>query len=305
MSSPEIDREGNVPPERHPLEGSPQKVPFIRPLPSTVVDATRKPGLEVGPGLESVGFIKFNPVDQFDDIDVEGALEGLRKEFAGLPPDPYGEGKHRYRRYGRALLFPEERERSLEWRPTSRDERGAEIVEYFQDQYNPDFVGARRRLPALTDEAKSNPLLTRLIWYDWGLTSWDNKGSDLPFLVGVHFIKLSVAQDGQSAVSSPNSLHQDGETFTFAHLVTKKNVHGGANVIASPKYSGLHPDDLRERVLMARFELSAPMDSYGVYDEKVSHHVDPVRRGPLPEPAERGIILVDFAPIAPHMAKPA
>src|SRR5215212_3491114 len=120
--------------------------------------------------FRDTGFIRFNPAEQLDDINLESALEGLRQDFADLPPDPYGQGRHRYRRYARAVLISGERESGLVWLPSVQDEQGTPVSEYYQADFNPEYIDARRQFPTLTEHAKNNPLLRHLIRYDWALT---------------------------------------------------------------------------------------------------------------------------------------
>ncbi|KEF38678.1 2OG-Fe dioxygenase [Schinkia azotoformans MEV2011] len=114
--------------------------------------------------------------------------------------------------------------------------------------------------------------------------------------VGVHFVKLLVKNNGEKAVSSPNNLHQDGEPFTFAHLIKRENVVGAINAIATPKNAGKTLSEVDKQELHATFEISNPLDSYGVYDPLVSHYVSPIEKGIKDKPGERSVILIDFQP---------
>src|SRR5690625_7799112 len=94
--------------------------------------------------------------------------------------------------------------------------------------------------------------------------------------------------DEDKAVSSPDCLHQDGEPFTFAHLIERKNVKGGTNVIGIPEVRGKQPDEVDEKDLHEVFEISKPLESYGVDDSAVSHYV-----GPEDGAAVRSVILIE------------
>lgn len=105
-----------------------------------------------------------------------------------------------------------------------------------------------------------------------------------------------VTEDDQESVASPNTLHQDGEPFTFVHLVTYKNVIGGTSTVATTNCAGLKREDVDEKFILDEFDLINPLDSYGVCDQKVSHYVKGVKKGKDPQPAERGVLLIDFTP---------
>lgn len=245
--------------------------------------------------LRTQGYVRFN-VREYVDVD-GGALAALSEEFRTLPPDPYGRERGRYRRYARGVLIPWTRH--LAWAPDGRDSSDAPIATYFQGSYNPEFKDLYRHFPALSAAAKSNPLLHELILTDFQMTFWRDEDIFRPLHVGIHFVKLTTDYEGERAVATPDSLHQDGEPFTFAHLIVRRNVAGGANSIAPAHCAGLRPDDLRDHLIIDRFELVQPLESYGVYDALVSHHVSAVLKGPAPEPAERGVILIDFTPLIP------
>jgi hypothetical protein len=117
----------------------------------------------------------------------------------------------------------------------------------------------------------------------------------------VHFVMMMVEHDGQLAASSPAHLHQDGEPFTFVHLIVRDNAIGAVNSIAPPKCAGLQPDEVSSALIVTQFELTEILESYGVNDGKVSHHVSALARGPDPGPGRRGVILVDFTPMIPRI----
>jgi hypothetical protein len=77
--------------------------------------------------------------------------------------------------------------------------------------------------------------------------------------VGVHLIKLRIAEAGEEAFSSPNELHQDGEPFVFAHLVFRHNAEGGKNLIAPTKYRGAQPSDVPPEDRISEFVLTEPL----------------------------------------------
>ena len=112
--------------------------------------------------------------------------------------------------------------------------------------------------------------------------------------LSVHFIKLCVKKEGDRATSSPDCLHQDGEPFTFAHLIERSNVIGGTNAIAIPEAAGNKPEDVDNNDLIEVFEITEPLESYGVYDPKVSHYVSPIKKGNGNQIGVRSVILIDY-----------
>lgn len=224
-------------------------------------------------------------------------LRQLQDAFANLPPDPYLVGGSRYRRYARAVLLPWSTR--LEWIPPIPDPIYGWTVEYYQGQFNPEFPGVVRAFPSITEEARNNPLLARLIQFDLTQTFWAGHERFLPLHVGIHFVQLAVHHEDEFAVSSPDCLHQDGERFTFAHCIVRRNVRGGVNTIARPEWADHKPQEIPARATLAQFELTTPLDSYAVHDPQVSHYVGAIRKANGTLAGERGVILIDFTPMAP------
>lgn len=248
------------------------------------------------PSLRTRGFEQFRLSEEFEPTLIDTWYEDLKAEFADLPPDPYGDHRlNRYRRHSAAVLLPWEGR--LHWIPKTHDARHGTVTRYFQGGYNPEHRDLDRWFPAVSQRTESNPLLERIVLFDFAQTWWSERERAAPLHVGVHLIKLSVAEGDGSAVSSPNFLHQDGEPFHFAHLVYKKNAVGGTNYVADPACAGAQPGDVPAHRLRAVFDLEQPLDSYGIHDERVSHHVDPIRRGDEQGPGERAVVLVDITPM--------
>ncbi|MER5851753.1 2OG-Fe dioxygenase family protein [Streptomyces sp. NPDC002012] len=248
------------------------------------------------PSLTANGFERFSLSREFEPDLIDTWLGELKEEFADLPPDPYGDPLlHRYRRHSCAVLLPWEKK--LHWVPKVSDARLGEVTHYFQGGYNPEHKGMDRFFPAISARAESNPLLERIVLFDFAQTWWSERERNLPMHVGVHFIKLSVEDGDGTAVSSPNFLHQDGEPFHFAHLIYKRNAIGGTNYVADVVCSGNGPGEVSPDLLKASFDLEEALESYGIHDERVSHHVDPIRRGNESCPGERAVVLVDITPM--------
>lgn len=242
--------------------------------------------------LQQEGFVKF---DISEEIEVSKKdLESLQLEFENLPADSYAPNLNRFRRYSRAIIIPGENR--IEWIEDMKDENGESVSEYFQGSFNPEFTDEYRCFPSLTQNAKENDLLSKIIQIDFNKTYWGLRDLLLPVHVGVHFVKLKVEEDNYEAISSPNHLHQDGEPFTFAHLISAINLDGGVNAIATPKYAGSVPENVPSEDLLAEFKLEKPLESYGVSDEKVSHYVSSIKKAEPGTIAERSVLLIDFMP---------
>lgn len=220
-------------------------------------------------------------------------LEAVTSVFDGLPQDEYAPHLHRYRRYARAVIMPGTHR--IEWLPKTVIDNKA-YYEYFQGSFNPEYTDEYRRFPALPDDMMHNQLLEDIIRFDFQQTFWMKEDALMPVHAGIHFVKLCVHDDGEVAVSSPNNLHQDGEPFTFAHLIRRHNVKGAMNAISVPDHRGRMPADLHPDELTASFYLENPLESYGVYDPLVTHYVGTVEKGDQDAPGERSAILIDFQP---------
>ncbi|OXM52856.1 2OG-Fe dioxygenase family protein [Amycolatopsis alba] len=251
------------------------------------------------PALVEHGFARYDLAEEFGIAESDGVFQRLLTEFVDLPPDPYATEAGRNRRYARGLYLPWSREFS--WIPDTHFGDQGWMNGYYQADHNPEYVGVVRKLPAMSETARNNPIIREILDFDFAQTRWSEDDAAFPLHVGVHLIKLAVDDDGGEAISSPNELHQDGEPFVFAHLVYRQNVVGGRNVIAPPKYRGLLPADVPDGEALAEFELVKPLESYGVTDAKVSHYVSPIKRGPGPETGERAVILTDFTPMRQHI----
>ncbi|WP_327309053.1 2OG-Fe dioxygenase family protein [Streptomyces sp. NBC_01298] len=228
-------------------------------------------------------------------------LAGIREVFTSLPPDPYAPGTNRFRRYSHAVYLPWKDE--LSWIPGTPDPVHGTVTDFSQGDDDPAHPRTGRVLPGIPEALRGNALLLRLLRWDIDQVLSLKDLGRRPLWAGVHLIKLGVDHLGQDAVSSPDCLHQDGgsaSTFTFAHLISRTNVTGGQNVIATPGSAGLKPEDPWTDI-HARFTLTDPLDGYAVHDHKVSHYVGPVRAGSEPGPGERSILIIGIAPYVPQL----
>ena len=267
----------------------------------STADAVRK-SASVGAGaaeLRARGCVRFDAGNHIDDIDLPEAHAELEAQFESLPQDPYARSLNRFRRYASGVLVPWMRH--IDWPPAVEDDRGRKFNEYYQGDHNPDYPGVARSFETISGECRRNPMLERLIWIDFGHTFWRPAEMRRPLAVGIHLVKLLAERDGEIAISSPNHLHQDGEPFTFVHLVRRDNAVGAVNTVARPDCSGLLPDHIADDFILDTFELTQPLESYGVCDRMVSHYVSPLTRGPEPRPGLRCSLLIDFTPMVPRI----
>lgn len=241
---------------------------------------------------------------------LQWAWEELKVSYAHLPPDRHSPDGNRFRRYSQLVALPWCA--MFELLPPVWDPRvGEAVTEYFQDASdNPTDGGQSRKFAALAPSQQQNPFLAWLIQADLRQLPWATKELHKPLLVGIHQIK-HVAEPGRPAVSSPDCLHQDGEPFTFVHLIERSaNVVGGINTIAPTCYKNRQPSDVPPHDILAQFTLTNFLDSFVVADARVCHHVSAIDVMPAPEDATcsldgnsgwRSVLLIDFTPLVPRI----
>ncbi|MCF4126195.1 2OG-Fe dioxygenase family protein [Methylobacterium sp. SyP6R] len=245
--------------------------------------------------LERDGFTLIHPDDLFLQATMQRSLMRLATEFETLPEDPYGRGANRFRAHSRGVFMPWNRR--VEWLPPAVSEDGHPQTEYYQGRYHPGFTDTRRRFRAVSHDVLTGCYLQHLVQSDFARTFWDEYEARQPHQLGISLVKLLVAPGELAAFSTPDHLHQDGERFTFAHLFRRENCIGGENAIAAPIHAGVHPDELEEKDIFARFTLEQAHAGYAIHDPAVSHHVGSIRAEDPARPAERSIILIDFTPL--------
>ncbi|WP_053707068.1 2OG-Fe dioxygenase family protein [Streptomyces sp. NRRL B-3648] len=291
------------------------------PHPLTATDATDPASPHPAPGCESAGsrlgvaeltgtgklrrdgYARLGATDLGIDADeLAGDLAELARAFEHLPRDPHAPESNRFRRYSHAVYLSWTDE--LSFIPGTPDDEYGTVSEFWQDEHNPEFPDARRKLPDLTPDLRDNRLVRAIIRADLAEALWLEQLRTAPVYLAVHMIRLAVRDRTQVAVSSPNCLHQDGGSpalCTFAHLVDRRNITGGENVIAVPGCAGRQPDDLAPEDIHARFVLSEPLDGYGVHDHSVSHYVAPVHLADHAGSGHRDIFIVGIAPFTPGL----
>src|SRR6266540_3696198 len=213
--------------------------------------------------------------------DAGGGLERLQAAVDDLPADPYAPSANRYRRYSSGVLLPWCRR--IEWMPVRLGPHGP-YSEYYQGDYNPEYLSMVRRMVPFEEGLLHDPFLTEIVWHDFDLTFWNEAQLIRPFVAGVHLVKLLASRSGDRAVSSPDHLHQEGEPFTFVHLVKRQNAAGVATTIGVPGCAGRKPEEVDPASILQQFALREPLESYGVHDPRVSHYVSALERGPQARP---------------------
>ena len=217
-----------------------------------------------------------------------------------LPVDEYDSSGTRYRRFAR-YLFSAGLADLIRW-GLRFDETGAPTTGYRQaGTFHPDPTVAdkHRIFPSLSESDGLNPALQQVI--SICATIAINAGvlnPDALFLVGTHWVRLSVSDPAKLAAASPNRLHRDGEIVTVGILLKRRNCVGGSNLIAVPGAAGKRPDQLLRHEKLRWFTLSDPFEAWIIDDRRVSHHVEEIALGPDGTVAERDILLVDFLPQA-------
>ncbi|MYX99381.1 hypothetical protein GT045_32415 [Streptomyces sp. SID486] len=253
--------------------------------------------------LRRDGYARLRGTDLgLDAEELAGDLAQLARAFEDLPLDPHSPDSNRFRRYSHAVYLAWTDE--LSFIPGTPDDEFGTVSEFWQDEYNPEFPDAHRKLPDLTPELQSNRAVRAIIRADLAEALWLPQLHTAPVYLAIHMIRLAVRDRTQVAVSSPNCLHRDGGSpalCTFAHLIDRRDITGGENVIATPESAGRQPDDVDPGDIHERFVLSDLLDGYGVHDHSVSHYVGPVRLAENAENGHRDVFIVGIAPFTPGL----
>lgn len=244
--------------------------------------------------LQDKGYCVFSPPHTYSDDDIKI----ITSEFTHLEKDHYAPDKvKRFRRYANGIILPWKNNVTIEWLPIKEID-GKRLSGYVQGGNNPEYDNIRY-FNAISDGVKRNTFLQELIKWDFFNTFWDDNDIRLPIYFGLHFVKILSSSDTDLGISSPNCFHQDGEPFTFAHLVSKtNNATGGINYVGKTAIRNKSLGEVSEKDIIQEFELKQFMDSFAVHDPKVSHYVSPLLKscGNEQEDAKRCIILLDFSP---------
>lgn len=204
-----------------------------------------------------------------------------------LPPDLHARDSVRHRRHGRFLLNSVTHDLA----PMPPVDAGVSL--YRQSPHsNPEQAGQWRSFAALTSDQYESPFLISAIMLCFAA---------LPALgpveieVGVHVVK-NTARPGRPGRSTPNHLHQDGEPFTWAFLLSRGGVIGGENVFAEVTAAGNPVERTPSSQVIDRFVLLNPLQGWVVDDRRVSHYVSPVEVVTGAMEGHRTVLLIDFTP---------
>ncbi|CAQ82333.1 MULTISPECIES: 2OG-Fe dioxygenase family protein [Photorhabdus] len=241
--------------------------------------------------LKSEGFSHYQLNLEYSEKDKSNLLN----EFSKLEPDAYAPDKvSRFRRYGNAIIIPWLKEPKLYWLPTVKDDNGNNLSGYDQGSNNPEHKNMRY-FSALSDEVKNNALLESIILDDFKSTFGLNDHY-LPIYVGIHFVKVKCTDNKLPGFSSPDCFHQDGEPFTFAHLINRsENIDGGINYIGKVSARNKKIEDVSDDEIISQFTLENFLESFAVCDELVSHYISHITLKEDDGEAERSMILIDFS----------
>ncbi len=234
-------------------------------------------GVPIQERLRSQGYCLARGQDYVISEELQRSFHSLIADCQDLPIDPRAiEENNRYRRFGRFIHLPWGSQ--CLWWPGSS---------FYQDSaLNPEDGGVVREFAGLTKPMVASKFLRELIRFDFSCLPLGREELAQPFAVGAHIIKI-VARPGVPGKSSPNRPHQDGEPFTFIHLLARENVVGGESEI----------NDVASEASLFNVTLSDHLDTLVVRDEAVKHWVKPVEVAPGKDEGFRTVLLIDFAPM--------
>jgi len=227
--------------------------------------------------LEQQGYAYFKGASLSLPPSLQRELSLLEQDYEHLPADQYCESGNRYRRHSRYVLLPWLD--LLEPRPVSY---------YIQDrELNPADGGVTRTFERLSAPTEANAFLRAMILFDFSNTTFAEPIWSMPVDVGVHAIRY-VARPGFPVVPTPNHLHKDGEPYTFIHLIGRRGVTGGENLVAD-----------NDKQPLVEITLTDCLDTVVVSDEDVYHHVEPIEAATGASKSYRDVLLIDFTPMRP------
>lgn len=243
--------------------------------------------------FEKNGFLQYKAAE----VDTD-SKRVIFEEFQMLEKDQFAPSDtQRFRRYGNALILPWEKEIKPIWLPPVANDNGEYLSGYDQGTNNPEHSSIRY-FNALSEEVKKTKYLNQLVIDDYKLTFGLNDHY-LPIYIGVHFVKLTSNSSDILGISSPDCFHQDGEPFTFAHLIYRSsNIIGGDNYIAHPSERNKSLKEVNEKNIYSHFTLKNISDSFAVHDSSVCHYVSPIKKIESHQDnliGERWMILIDYS----------
>ncbi|MCG3470916.1 2OG-Fe dioxygenase family protein [Xenorhabdus bovienii] len=175
---------------------------------------------------------------------------------------------------------------------TKKSDKG-ELSGYDQGNNNHEHNNIRY-FNSISSELKNTKLLQDIL-IDYFNKTFSLKEHNLPIYAGVHIVKVICSDNNKPGFSSPDCFHQDGEPFTFAHLVKRSpNVLGGDNYIANVASRNKKLEEVNSSDIISKFKLQNFLESFAVCDEKVSHYVSHLTLEEKTGESYRCMILIDF-----------
>lgn len=208
------------------------------------------------------------------DDDLRESWLSLSIDFADLPPDEYlpGDGKYRFRRYGRFRFAPG----SGELKPLPH-------VDYFQSaDINRVTGGTIRKFAPMLEGTFGNPFLRELIRFDFDQFPLSLEVRESVWEVQAHLIRVTASAEEQGH-PTPEGIHRDGAEYVSVHLAERLNAQGGD--------VSIYDNDKR---LLASFRLEDVMDCYLFHDASLWHQASPITPIDKSHQAVRSILTFDY-----------
>lgn len=234
--------------------------------------------------LEENGYVHIPGEFYTESMDFNAVWQ-LTRLAEAVEPDAYDPSGTRHRLFG-SLLFD----------PDTGDIVRSNTKEYYQLGFNPEEE-APRKFASIPDYMLANPALLELIRRDWRVIQNEPLWRNFHFKVRVNLHVISyIPTPNNPSGSSPPDLHQDGEPYTFSHTLVYENVVGGAFLVTPAN------DD---KEILFRKTCTKPLETVLVRDCDVMHGVTQIEvaKDGWPANARRSVLLVDFTPLAPKIAK--
>jgi hypothetical protein len=251
----------------------------------------------VGEEISSFGFAKINAAELSYNSTLQLGFWQLQSAARILPPDKQAPVGSRFRRYRKCVLIPWldfiEPYPIDEWDETLCG--GVSIYEQ-ASAFNPLEKGQPRRFASMESDVLANAYVKEQIRFDLMNSAFSPAILARPIEVGIHLIKM-VARPGVPSAASPNHVHLDGEWATWVHLLERTEVTGGRSYVTRRECKDLPIKAVNPEQILGSFILTQPGDAFGVRDDKVAHHVDPIEVVSGAAHGTRTILLVDFTPL--------
>lgn len=203
-----------------------------------------------------------------------GMVEPLAAEWDHLETDHYLQdgATFRERRYDRFYFVPATGEVRL--RPH---------VPYFQSGGANSYAGGiHREVAPLRPATLHNPLLTRLIRFDFARFPVSDHRLAEPWDVQCHQFRI-LGSPGQLGEPTPEGPHRDEVDYGAIHLMRRTNAVGGESLVYSP-----------DKELLAKFCLTNRMDTMYWADEQVLHAVQPITAADPARTAVRDVLIFGY-----------